>query len=527
MKAFKLKTGFWALVWLIVPTCLVLSKSSMQSGGPHASALWADEKPAQEGPRGKSRETWGAIYIDKTRVGYEHSSARPASRNGQTVWQSEQDTFLVMKRFGTEMKLRTKLETEETETGELHSFTFQMQEIKEPPVLPTITRGTVEAGKLSLETTTAGKVSKKRVSWSPDVKSPAFPERVLRSAPLKPGEERSFKTFSPEINAVNTVTLKTGELEEVLLLAGAKRKLLRVDISQSLLPGIVTREYQDPAGTALKTVSNFLGGTMTAYAVTREEALKAVPGAELDLGLDTLVKVPAIKNPHRTTRVVYRIRIRGESPSKLLPTGPTQAVKKIEPEVAELIVTAAPAPKGPVERNRQQIEPEYLSSTRFLQSDDPRVIKHSRAAAGDEADPWKASLKMERYVYEKLTKKNFSTAMASAAEVAENLEGDCTEHACLLAAMARANQIPSRIAVGMVYVTSLSSFAGHMWTEVFVDGRWIPLDATMAQGGIRAAHIKLFNSSFADDGPVPAASFLPLINIIGKIEIEVVEVKYD
>jgi transglutaminase-like putative cysteine protease len=130
---------------------------------------------------------------------------------------------------------------------------------------------------------------------------------------------------------------------------------------------------------------------------------------------------------------------------------------------------------------------------------------------------------MEKYVSKTLTNKNFSTAMASAAEVAERLEGDCTEHAVLLAAMLRAKMIPSRIAVGLVYIEHNHSFGGHMWSEAWLDGKWVPLDATLGRGGIGGAHIKMAQSSFSDDGPAPVLSFLPMMKVLGKMEIKVIE----
>jgi hypothetical protein len=112
--------------------------------------------------------------------------------------------------------------------------------------------------------------------------------------------------------------------------------------------------------------------------------------------------------------------------------------------------------------------------------------------------------------------------MASAGEVAQTMEGDCTEHAVLLAAMLRAKGIPSRIAVGLVYVESLSAFGCHMWTEANLDGKWIPLDATRGARGISAAYIKLADSSLHDDGPVALSAFAPLMTVIGKIKLEVI-----
>src|SRR5262249_12940353 len=150
------------------------------------------------------------------------------------------------------------------------------------------------------------------------------------------------------------------------------------------------------------------------------------------------------------------------------------------------------------------------------------VVAHARAAANGRSNPGILAETMERYVQRKLTKKNFSTAMASAAEVAETLSGDCTEHAVLLAAMLRARQIPSRIAVGLVYVEGPNAFGGHMWTEAWIGGEWIPLDATLGRGGIAAAHLKMSDSSFADDAPAPFAAFLPLVEVLGTMKIDVV-----
>jgi hypothetical protein len=116
--------------------------------------------------------------------------------------------------------------------------------------------------------------------------------------------------------------------------------------------------------------------------------------------------------------------------------------------------------------------------------------------------------------------KNFTQAFATAAEVAQSKEGDCTEHAVLLAALARARDIPARGAMGLVYYPSGSGFAYHMWTEVWINDRWIPLDATLGRGGIGAAHFKLADSNLA--GASAYSAMLPVIRVFGRLELEVV-----
>ncbi|MCX7419861.1 MAG: hypothetical protein NT013_10030 [Planctomycetia bacterium] len=62
-----------------------------------------------------------------------------------------------------------------------------------------------------------------------------------------------------------------------------------------------------------------------------------------------------------------------------------------------------------------------------------------------------------------------------------------------------------------------------MWTEAFIAGEWIPLDATLGRGGIGAAHLKMSESAMDEDSPLPVAAFLPLYNAVGKLKIEVLK----
>jgi len=65
--------------------------------------------------------------------------------------------------------------------------------------------------------------------------------------------------------------------------------------------------------------------------------------------------------------------------------------------------------------------------------------------------------------------------------------------------------------------------AFHMWTEVSIAGRWIPLDATLGRGGIGAAHLKLAQSSLA--GADALAGFLPIAQVLGRLQVSVLSTK--
>ncbi len=122
-------------------------------------------------------------------------------------------------------------------------------------------------------------------------------------------------------------------------------------------------------------------------------------------------------------------------------------------------------------------------------------------------------------MHDAVSEKNFSHGFATAAEVAQSREGDCTEHAVLLAALARACGIPSRVAIGLVYVDRSGGFGYHMWTEVYLDGQWIPLDGIMGTGGTSAAYLKLNDSSL--DGASAYSSFLSVAQVLGQLKVSV------
>lgn len=83
---------------------------------------------------------------------------------------------------------------------------------------------------------------------------------------------------------------------------------------------------------------------------------------------------------------------------------------------------------------------------------------------------------------------------ATAAEAFNSAEGDCTEHALLLAALARRAGIPSRIAMGVAYnndrfLGRRFVFVPHMWVQAWTGARWESFDSAL--GDFNAGYITL------------------------------------
>src|SRR5262249_58062297 len=129
---------------------------------------------------------------------------------------------------------------------------------------------------------------------------------------------------------------------------------------------------------------------------------------------------------------------------------------------------------------------------------------------------------IQRWVSENIKDKNFGVAFANAAEVARDLRGDCTEHSVLTAAMCRAVDVPSRVAVGLIYADHLGGFGFHAWDEVYVNRRWVAIDAAFNQYDVDATHIKLADTSL--DGVSPYEPFIPIVRVSNKMTLEPVEI---
>jgi transglutaminase-like putative cysteine protease len=135
----------------------------------------------------------------------------------------------------------------------------------------------------------------------------------------------------------------------------------------------------------------------------------------------------------------------------------------------------------------------YLRPELFLESDAPEIVAEAKKAA-EGLDPGRSlAEKLVRHVNALLEKKP-TVSLPSAAEVLRTGVGDCNEHTVLYVAMARALGIPSRIAVGLVYLHG--GFYYHAWPEVFVKegadrGRWIAVDPTLNQFPADVTHVRI------------------------------------
>ncbi len=465
------------------------------------------------------RETWDIVEMMGAKVGHSRTSSRRLKRDQRELIETESEQVIELTRLGQTTSQTVEIRSLETPDGELVSFQSEVT----MGAVPMTTMGVVDAGQLVLTTTTQGKTSEQSIPWPKQAKGLFAAEHLLRAQPMKPGETRTLQVMVPVFNQVGTVRLTAADYE-MTSLYNRVVSLLRIDMTTELPGGlkIDAAQWTDRTGEILKTSTPLM--KLETFRVPRRVALgRASEAPELDLVLDVIVPVARpIAEPHETREVTYRVRLERDDPAAVFSSGGSQNVQTIDAHLAEITVRGLRPTMTPM-GDEPAPKAEHRDSNGLVQSDDERVVDLAEKAVAGVSGPWPRACALEKTVYISIRKKNFSQAFATAAEVAESLEGDCTEHAVLLAAAARAVGVPARVATGLIYIASRQGFGYHMWCEVYVDGTWIPLDATLGRGGIGAAHIKLGHSSLA--GGAPLASLLSVAQVMGQLKIEVIDVK--
>jgi hypothetical protein len=483
-----------------------------------ASAVCAASSAAS--PLAQGQESWDAIYVSSTKVGHTHVKvANVSDAKGRKLLRVQVNTVLSYKRGRDRVNIEMRYGTIETLDGavlrlDVRTLTGR-EELRTAGDL--VEDGT--AMKLTLEG--GGGRQETRLPWSDDIRGPYAAEQSLARKPIAAGEARELKMFIPVLNQVCLTRLEAKGPEPVVLGGGVSRNLMRVeqtvrDADNKPLPENDQTLWIDDGGQVFKSRSPFLGG-IDAYRTTRAAAM-AVNGT-FDLLTATIFKLDRpLANPTGLKRAVYRLTLTEGDLTTLVPSDQRQSLSASDPLNGTLEVRSETPGAGATE---PEPGPEFLRPNALINSDDSRVVTHARAAVGAKTDPMEKAAAIQDWVWRNLRKKNFETVFATAREVARDLEGDCTEHGVLTAAMCRASGLPCRVVVGLVYVPYLGGFGPHLWNEVYAGGRWVAIDATFNQSSVDATHIKLAESSL--DGVAPFEAFMPVMRVVSRLTIQAIE----
>jgi len=447
-------------------------------------------------------EHWFGIYMDKERVGFyrqnitetpdgyrmEGDGSVRMNVMGFSKVASSRETYLV----GRNLALRS-FEVEQTINGTLSRL-----------------KGQIYDTTLRIRSESNGKSTDKQLKFKGEV----YPGPALNLYPLMrevvPGRIYRIVTFDPEEVKLKEVTITVlGEEhspdgQTALKLRNTLYPFVNNDIwmdgqgntlVETVREGLVTTRAEDP-----KVLGAFVGNV-------------ALSKKDLIYDFSLVRAEPPIKDQKKLTGLTVEVSGWNDS-LPLLQEGGQTVEKSGAGHIIVKTGTTQPAVSPPPIAGTLE---EYVKPADKIESDAPQIVAKAKelAATGKERVDIVRTLASWTADWLRDTVDDGGGALASFTA----RTGNCQTHARLYTALARAAGIPTRFVSGLVHQEG-KGFLYHSWAESLIDGRWVSVDPTYKQVPADPTHLKFFEGHLPED-------MAPIIAIIGRIRIAVLEAKYN
>jgi len=289
----------------------------------------------------------------------------------------------------------------------------------------------------------------------------------------------------------------------------------------SIMPGLETEVWVDGAARCIGVSYEYGGVTVVSRLADASITEMAFDPPELAF-LSVVVPDRPIDNVQRQRRIVYELSYDG-SDDQVAPVQTLhQSVELVEPGRARVTVNLDAVQPADARAVDLPTEANLAASIRVDHEDEAVHRLAQRAVRNMPANSTTidTAIRAQNFVTRFLTGTSLTVGDGTASEAARTRSGDCTECAVLLAAILRANNIPSRCVTGLVYtddefVGQERVFVYHMWTQAWIQtgdsvGYWMDLDAAMWQ--YTAGHIALGISNMGDNDQQDNIRLIPLSN---------------
>jgi len=460
-----------------------------------------DAEPARAtpAPRPPDRERWYRLTLGGADAGWTHEAAD--SIDGLREWS---ESLLRVERLNTEIRLWSRTEARRDSKGRV---TTQFSASSAPGETLRID-ASYDSDSLRLLRREGGLTT--RLAYPSGSLDPFTIESRYDSAAAQPGREIRFRAFWPELERELIIGLVAEASDTLRLMDGSREPARRFRLWPVELAAAGTLEWRDKRGALLRSEEETLG--LVAELSTREICLRA--STPVDLMRRTFVSLDrSFGAETRYGTIRYRLTHTRGSVDALRFLPPARAIAR-DPESITLEVTDAEAARA-----NDPPTPACLASTALLQANDPSLLAVARRESGA-GDALTRATRLCRYVARHIKRKDLAIGFGSALSTLESGEGDCTEHAVLLAALCRAVGLPSRLKAGLLALGS--SMGYHLWTEVWDGSAWVGLDATFDRVPVDGRYLAITAS---DLGAGRAADLAEgILPWIGQVEIQVLSV---
>lgn len=476
------------------------------------------------------RQDYLGMYLGTEKAGFsrfvlKEDSAEDAQALPGKYFIYHSDMFMRVTVMGMAIDLNMNQSGEVNEDLTLRSFRFQYRASGQEMYV----KGTVNPGSLELVSRSEGYSATKTIEIPSKIYPVDILHLVMAQEGIKVGEKKSYPVFEPSLATLGTVHVVVEGEEKLKLPEGGTINAFKVD---SEFQGLHQEVWIDKDGNIYKQSAAIAGIQFTSVRETEEQArdlsfiandvreMAPMAGNMQDL-LDASKIIPdkPLKNPAAVSQL--SVKIYGANEEQLVLDGVKQVkitennsfiTVQINKMVYSTLAVGTEAASLPFE-NDVMLRP-YLGEDLFIQTSHPDIQAKALEVAAGAKSPWEASVKIAEWLYQNIAKEIRGT-IPSSIEVLRSMKGDCNEHSTLFTAMARAVGVPAKLVAGLVYQDD--GFYYHAWNEVYINGQWYPLDATLNRIEMDAAHIKLAEGSLDQQSGIAT--------LMGKVDIEIVEYK--
>lgn len=445
--------------------------------------------------------TWMTVLIDGRKIG---SLRVDRAFDGARIT-TTQTLSIELLRAGKPLRLQSVTSTTEGLDGEPLGFsaTSALSSVDN-----TVTAKRLAPGTFEVTASVGGQQHVSKISLPPGTLMFDGQRRAMKAAEGAKDTSYLLHQFDPVSQQIMQVEMQvigpeTVNLPDRTVTLSHQRQRLRLPNGDQ-----VVDLWLDDQGIALKGELQLFGQRLDMLAC--DKACATAPEQSVDMFRTATVESPRPLTVNlRAVPLTYRIKL-GKAAIGLLIQTDEQDVRRIDDREVFLDVHRATAGKEPGPR------PEDTAANPWLQSDAPAIREMAARVVGHVHDPRDKMRRLRMFVSGYVTEHGLDIGYASALEVLKNRRGDCTEFAVLLAALARAQGIPTRVVTGMVYADryagTLRVFVPHAWVQSWVDGRWESYDAALRQ--FDSTHIAL---TTGDGDP---SRYFSATQLFGQLKIE-------
>lgn len=453
-------------------------------------------------------ETWYGVYLQDRKCGHAVFRASEETYQDAPAYAFAMDVTMKIVMLGKKIEMAIS-EKRLFEKGEQGRLLYVRHHSRSPLELEI--EGRVAGARMKLTTKQFGRERTTEIEAPRETLADFLVEKRLAERNAKIGDRIESVMFEPSLmKCLASVTTLKARRE--ILWDGVPVSVLETETLLKDL-GAMARSYLTERGEMLQT-------QIAKVLVLRRESQAAAQDISYSRDVVTggVVRTKKIiRKAPKVTRLAVRLKgLPGEA--LIIPSARQRYEKEADGAYVLRIgmdqLPTGGSPKRPFPKKDFSAE---LAATHLVQSDDELVIRTAKAVIGDETDAWRATKKIVAWVDRTIRVKPVPI-LSNALAVLETKEGDCTEHAVLFVALARAVGIPARQACGLVYWEPGGGFYYHAWAEAYV-GRWIAVDPISGQYAVDATHIKLAHGEMAD--------FVKAIGTFGQLQAEVLEYGYD